>query len=222
MHNRLSNLTSLCVRKRCEIDEIKRENARVEYLNLRIQNTTEANSNLTNYIKTLDNILLRSKEQDIKYKNDRIGSIEDNVKDGIDLIYPNDDFGVKITYSNERNKSRSRLHLIDSEGYTRNPKNTEGGLMKQLIGFSSSMSVVTLLNTMKFYIDEAFGAGSPENRAKVGQIINNFLNKEVQMFLVSQSPEVYQDIPRREIHLIRERNQTRVREVIDWGLESED
>ena len=54
------------------------------------------------------------------------------------------------------------------------------------------------------YVDEAFGVAAPDILGDLGQLLYEQVDDGMQVIIISQNPGLYQDIPRREIHLKRD------------------
>ena len=78
--------------------------------------------------------------------------------------------------------------------------------MKDLIAFTSAIKVLELVGSKTFYIDEAFSHASLSNKEKMGNVIGSYIDEGLQMILISQSAECYQNLPRKEFYLVKEDN----------------
>lgn len=96
---------------------------------------------------------------------------------------------------------RSELVFVDDKSNVRYPRITEGGFMKQLIGFVSAIKVIQLIGAKTLFMDEAFSNASAKKKEQVAQVINEYLKEGLQLILISQSPECYDTLPRREFRL---------------------
>lgn len=217
---RLENLKTLLNNKKVELEVCKQNKKKSDEINnerIRLENLS---SDLASYLNSQKSLYAILKTTDSKYKEDRLSFVTEIIKSNIDSIFPDADLTPKLNYTTKRNKQTLDLVLVDRYGNERHPKNTEGGLYQQLISFSSSMSIVFLKGSKIFYIDEAFGNGSPANRAKVGNIINDYASRGIQIILITQSDELFINIPRREIRLQLDKvsNEAKCIQISDEGV----
>lgn len=217
IYDKLNNLDSKLSEKRFRIEMIKRDNERSEEIRIELEKNEKYLLSAKNYLRCLNTVLDIVKKEDSNFKQRRLGYLEDTIKDKLDYVYTEDSFTPKIIFKVERNKPRVKLKISKNNGKFTNPVNSEGGLAQQIVNFSSSMSIVSILQKNKFYIDEAFGASSPDNLEKLGRVLEGYSSKGMQLFLISQGSSLYQDLPRREIHLKSIENKVSVSEIIDWG-----
>ncbi|MGL4949229.1 MAG: hypothetical protein ACRC5M_02515 [Anaeroplasmataceae bacterium] len=162
-------------------------------------------------------MLERAKKEDNDFKDRRLKFIQDGIRGDMTRIFPNENTVPTLEYRTLRGKRKARLVLVDKYGKRRAPKNSASGLMKQLISFTGSISTGTLIGSNKFFIDEAFGASSVENKGKLGTIIGEFTDKGLQIILISQSGELYQDLDRREHLLVKTGDMVKLIDVKDWS-----
>lgn len=202
--------------RRNTVEIIKEGNRRAEELQKQVDTLQIALGKLAAYKEMLENILAAVKVEDANYKNRRLSFLQNSIKHNLDLIFPEDDYTIKLTNEVKRGKPRVALTLSKDGTKFTNPKNSSGGLQQQLISFSACMAIIDLLDKNKFFIDEAFSAGSPENQEKIGKIINSYYSAGTQMILISQGSSLYQDLPRNEIHLKTKHGKVYVADVIDW------
>lgn len=203
MINELNHLNSLLVQKKESLKNTEENNKTYLEYKAKYNEYNDKIDTLNLYMKTLSLILDRAKIEDNNFKQRRLLFIEEMIKSNLDYIFPLDNLNPKLELKSYRGKNIASLKFVDKNGKTRSIANSASGLMKQLITFTGSMSVCKILGCNKIFIDEAFGASSPENKSKIGKIIDKFVNEDdIQVVLISQGVEIYQDIvPRREIHL---------------------
>lgn len=183
-------------------------------------------------VAKLDYLLEKKKDLE-KYKNDlvtinkvavkeyreyrcrRIDFLNNTITSNIQKIFPYEGYKSRIVYETKYNNSNAYVTLLDKNGNVRIPKYSEGGLLKELIGFTSAISVLECLDSNTFLFDEAFGMASKNNKPKLGDMLNNCINNGVQMFLVSQTSDLYDGLNCRKIYLERDAvtNQTYVSKV---------
>lgn len=179
-----------------------------------------------NYQNILECLLLRCKVEDTKFKEERLHFLEEAIQEGFDYIFPNENITPKLEYVPFRGKNVASLKLLVPNPSTTEqdylqPKNASG-LQKQLIAFTGAATVCDLLGLNKIFVDEAFNNSSTENKFKLGKVLEMFKDKGMQIFLISQDVALYQDLPRREIHINKKSisnslGVTYVEEIKDWN-----
>lgn len=220
MRTRLNELNNRINRRDVELEKIRENNKNFEkyhqdHLN-NLDMLKDCKDRLNLYILMLD----KAKNEDREYKQNRLDFLQDSIDEQLSNIFPNTDFSPKLVCSDLRNRAHASLVLVDETGRFRKPKNSASGLMKQTITFTGAVGVARLLGSNKVFIDEGFGAASPENRGKIGNTLSGFINTGMQMILISQGSELYQDLERREIHLrLNDKNEVEVVNIEDLGGE---
>lgn len=223
MRNRLNSLRAAYMKEVNQLSVIKSTNARAERLRDSIAEIDNYLEVAPVYVEALSSILRITKDEYTKFQESRVSFIENSLAYILTILFPNEDFTPKLNYSVERNNIQCELIFIDGNGNTRYPRITEGGFMKDLVGFTSAIKVLELLGSKTFYIDEAFSRASQENKEKMGDIIKNYLDDGLQMIMISQSSECYHNLPRKEFYLLKENNECRIVKQldIDMGVSNE-
>lgn len=187
----------------------------------RYEKEKENLSNIQLYSNVLKQIELTTRNEYEEYKKRRIQFLDKTITENIFKIFPNDGFIANTVYETKRGKSNAYVTLIDKNGKIRIPKYSEGGLLKELIGFTASISLLECLGSNVFFFDEAFGMSSETNKAKLGNILTSYVKSGVQLFLVSQSSELYSNLPARCIYMERnsDTNSIVITDVEDINME---
>lgn len=199
-----------------EIERDRTINQRVDYLKEQISDLDNFLGLAVPYCDSLVKLSKLTKDTYADYQQGRIKFIEDSLEEVISELFPNSNFRPRIRYTHYRNEIRSELVLIDQQGYERFPRITEGGFMKQLIGFSSAIKVLELVGSKTFYLDEAFSNASATKKEQMANIISKCLDNGLQLILISQSPECYDSLPRREFILDTKNNRCVLTDVRDY------
>lgn len=159
-----------------------------------------------------NNLMHFTNEAYTEYKNKRNNLLEMSIGNSIDRLFVEEDFTPRITSYPYNGKILTKLELISSDGDGLNlgeedirvPKYSEGGFLQQLIGYSSSMTILELLGSKTLLIDEAFSNASDNKRNAMQQILyEHSVVKGIQIIVVSQSDALYKDLPRRQFNLNR-------------------
>lgn len=221
MKARLNSLKIKIERDLKQIEIDRENNKKVDYYQKKLAKYSEVEVVARNHYNALSSILLAVENEDARYKSSRIGYLQDSLSEKIDLMFPYEVFEPSLNYETVRGKNKVSLTLKDMSGCERNPFITEGKFMQELIGFVSSMSVIELLGTKLFLIDEAFSAASEENKIKVGELLQTYIDQGIQVILISQDSNVYSYLNRREINLSKNLNNSVSSKEEDIIIESE-
>ncbi|MFQ9249550.1 MAG: hypothetical protein ACLR3R_20090 [Clostridium paraputrificum] len=206
MRDRLNSLRTAYVNYVKDLEVIKTNNARASYLQEQMKSVDDYLDIAPTYVSALNSILMTTKDEYSKYQSNRVAFIENSLAEILALLFPNEFFIPKLNYSLERRNIRCELIFTDADGNERHPRITEGDFMKDLIAFTSAIKVLELVGSKTFYIDEAFSHASLSNKEKMGNVIGSYIDEGLQMILISQSAECYQNLPRKEFYLVKEDN----------------
>ena len=217
MRRRLSRIMNMANAQNLNVNIIKNNKERADALQTKLNSVKDLINVSIQYLSILENIEVTTKSQYAEYQKSRIGFAEESLKENIDYLFADRGFTPVIDYSFSRNNVKCSLTLKDKEGNVRNPRITEGGFLKQLIGYTSSISILRLLNSKTFFIDEAFSQASSDSKEAMQAIIYNYTVKNgIQTILISQSSECYYQLPRREFRLAFENGHTVLKSVEDF------
>lgn len=187
--------------KRLQLERSKVINEEVKKLRNRINSVVEVLLEVTAQIESLKKIeTIVTKESDA-FRERRVTYLDDQITDALSVIFPEKNFKAKILYDFKYGSSKAYLRLKDRKGNNRSPFITEGKLCQYTIGFVSTVSTIVGLGASIIFIDEAFGVSSKKNLPKIGEMIQSYADTGLQFIIISQSSDLYADIPRREIHL---------------------
>lgn len=227
LKDRIFNLIAKNERLKNDVSNAKELNKRHDYYSNKLNKYSEIKENLYNYLSILNAILLRCEVEDTKFKERRLEFLEQDIQEYFSLVFPEDGFTPKLYYKHYKGKPIASLKLVPPSGKEEdalNPKNSASGLQKQLVTFTGSALVCLLLGSNIIFIDEAFSASSDENKAKLGNILNKFKDNGMQIFLISQSSDLYKDLERREIYIDKKSDSLNslsysyVKDIKDWGV----
>ncbi len=154
-----------------------------------------------NHLVKLEQLLKVLEKEDADFRERRIRFLSEHITQELLKIFPTEGYQARVDCDFKRGAGRATLTLIDKYGVERIPEITEGKLCQYLISFASTVGAVKGLNTNNIYVDEAFGVSSTDNLPKIGDILKSTVEDGMQLILISQSAELYANIPRREIHL---------------------
>ncbi|MNN43030.1 hypothetical protein D3C81_1572460 [compost metagenome] len=212
---RIEELRKTYYKKLNELENAKTNNNKLEE---NIIKQSQINDNLIKargYLTILQNIEEEARINGNRYKQNRVSRIELEIDSSIDYIFPDENLSSKIIVD-EKGKGKAKLVLLDERNKARNPRNTEGGLLKQLVSFTASHGISRMQGVNVLFVDEAFGNSSPENKAKVGTILNKCVEEGMQIILITQGGELYQDLSRKMIYLTKELGNVCVEKTEEW------
>lgn len=201
MKQKFNSLRNLYNEKLYELERNKLLNDRIQSLENELEGIDYELQVSKVYRNALLKILDCTKDKYANYQSSRLNYIEDSLSDVINLLFPDAELTPKIKTFDRRNIMRSELILMDKGNNVRYPRITEGGFMKQLIGFVSAIRVIQLIGAKTLFMDEAFSNASTKKKEQVAAVINEYLKEGLQLILISQSPECYDTLPRREFRL---------------------
>lgn len=191
-------------RRKSALATQERINKEYEVVKDKFMRLDKLNKTVTIYLQQLKLILERAKLEDQTYRARRIGFIEQSIEHNLAVLFPEESITPRLEPTVLRGKNLLSLVLTDSLGNSHTPTMYAGGMMKSAISYAASMSIINLIGTNKVFIDEAFGVGSDEKKAEMGELLREYLDSGVQVILVSQGTALFQNLPRREFHLAKD------------------
>lgn len=164
-----------------------------------IQECKEQFSELLEFFKTA---YLVSSKEDGDYKRRRLEFLSSYIKKNLNIVFPYDNLDVKVQTDFKNNRNKATLELWDeNKKKAFIPKMNQGGLGKQLISFSAATALVECKDRKFLLLDEPFSESAPDKLSIVSTILNELLNKGMQIILIEHKDEVYKELPRREFVL---------------------
>ena len=178
-----------------------------------------AEEELTTYFRLLKHIRDVLDVYMVNYSRARRDRIETMCEEILQVLYPTEDFGVLLDIDKSYSKLRAQLfigHKDQPLSKWHSPKSSNGGFVQQLAVAAVIHCICTMLNVPVMLMDEQFCSSDSENASIVPKI---FIKRREgqQTLLIEHKPEIYEDCPRRMIHL----NKNRVKGYID-KIEYED
>lgn len=184
------------------LDKAKKNTERLNRVKTAKENSERLIETVTNRIQDLKLLQSIVKQEEVAFKERRLDYIAGSITEQLDYIFPKKDLKAYIDCNFERNNMKLRLLLLDNGENYRPPYLTEGKFAQQLISFSSAAACTTLLGKNILYLDESFSNGSQDNLDKTQKLLKSHVDKGFQIILISQSSVLFNDLPRREIHLV--------------------
>lgn len=206
------------------LEKAKEMNQRYEALQALLQKTSSVLEDSIQQTIRLERLIKMIDKEDSEFKERRITFLKDRITLELQKIFPEDAFTASIDCDFKRGNGTASLTLKDKYNIERSPDITEGKLCQYLISFAATVATVKGLSSDNIYIDEAFGVSSEANLPRIGEIIANTVKDGMQIILVSQKPELYNEIPRKEFHLSKDSVQdvSYIESVEEFGEEVQD
>lgn len=198
---RINLLRNQVASMKTSLTQIEEINRCSEEYNRQLEEVNKLVADLSNYSLILNRLLKTARNEESKYRDSRNAYLESYCSEYIHFIFPDSNYICQIDTPQKRGVNNTKLTIRDELGYPSNPKLFLSGLMKQLVSCSAIIAVTELMGYNTFFLDEAFGNASIDNKPLVGQLLGKVLERDFTIFLISQDPGLYRDLPRREISL---------------------
>lgn len=183
-----------------EIAVAEVNNSRFDDMRTKLLKLADLQTDIAEYLADLYSINAAAREAEHNYQNRRIQYLNVLITDALKEIFPKEDLRVEIIYDFHR-KDTIRLKLVDRFGNESNPMIAQGQLMQYVISFVAVAGITTGLGYKNLFIDEAFGVAAASKLPDLGDILKSYIDKGMQIILVSQNDNLYKGIPHRVINL---------------------
>lgn len=203
------------------------ENQHKEYSKLELESAEIDNlkSDIVSYLHSCNMALDALNKTYAEFKASRLSEVSEYISGALAVVFPDREYDVNLEADDPSSRSRTiALSLQDKYGNTRYPFVTEGMLNNQLIAYSAAFALVKAFGYNTIYIDEAFSAAHPSNLKKTAKQVEDAVMDGMQVFLIQQAEEGYEEVPRREIYLKHTMDpasdgieHTVVESVVDYG-----
>lgn len=217
---RIKHVENKITSKELYIANAKENNKNCEIYSRQYKEINELIADIEIHKNQLINILKISKLKDTEYREKRLSYLENYILENLQYIFPDEYLIPKIMTPQKYGVNRTKLVLVDALGMERSTENCAGGLMQQLISYSSAVSVTQLCGCNTFFIDEAFGNSSISNKSLVGNLLKRYIDNGQNVIMITQDPLLYESINRREIHLVKELGETKVEKCFDVEVDN--
>lgn len=191
-------------RKKVDLELAKENNKRYKSLEQDYNTVLDVQEELQQYVSLLEIFITACTTEDNAYRERRKEFMTSYIDENLHIIFPEEGFKSKLEFDYKYKSQVVSLTLVDKFGIERLPRLSEGMMLQQLISFSASIGLSECMGKNKIFMDEAFSASSPENLTKVGKLLEHLISKDLQIIVIEQKDDIYKDIPRREIHLIKD------------------
>lgn len=146
------------------------------------------------------------------FKKDRYNEISDRAENNLSKVFPNDNFQVYLEPRIYGKNNEVRL-LLGKNGRMFPMKMQNGRFLRQVTSFSVNTTIQELKNCCPVLMDEALSSGDFESTSTMSLVIKGLIDKGVQMILTEHKPELYNNLPRLQVNLVRDELLDKVTEV---------
>lgn len=175
-------------------------------------------TDVSQHLERLRLIQSRAIKENEDFRTRRLSYLSEMITEMLFRVFSAEGYVAEVTCNFNR-KDTIQFTLKDGEGYVYSPLICNGKLLQYLSAFGGVYCIAKSLGSANLFIDEAFGVSSEANLSVIGDIIDNVVCEGMQVVLVSQNPALYLDLPRREFHLITDRDEkcAKLESVQDFG-----
>lgn len=147
------------------------------------------------------------------YKSERLKCLEEQVKENLNKLFPDDNFNVKFETSTYRGKEV--IDFYTGHGNKLFPTRMQNGrFFRQVCSFSISTMIQILGGCEILIMDEAINSGDMESTHVVSDLLHNLIDNGYQIILIEHKDTLYKDLPRVQYNLTRDVHQNKITEVI--------
>lgn len=158
---------------------------------------------IVQYHNSYKNMLKLTLSQAQAYRNNQISFLERRIEENLRVIFPEENFKVQIEFYVERDKPMAELYVGRDKLLP--PKTQNGRFVRQLIGLTVIYTVNQILGSEHIFMDEATSSGDKVSMRDLAPILEDIRHASIQILLIEHKDEMFQDIPRREIRLQKNR-----------------
>lgn len=208
----IEKLKSSIVYDKAILDKAMESNEKKKNTYDRYQEYNQLGGEIREYKNKMVNLLALCNERASKYRDERKELVERVVEDNLGYIYPEEDFKVKLELDITKKGRESCQLLLGSKVGNSNvikysvttAKN--GRFVRQLVAVVVVYTLNYLRGSEDFFMDEAFSSSDSINLIKLKPLMNMIVKDGMQVLLVEHKHEMYTDLNRRQINLIKNRN----------------
>ena len=167
---------------------------------------------LENTLKNIDDLILSCTSMIQEYRDEKLEELSKFVEEDLDVIFPLENFEVKLKADTYRNKERIRL-LTGKDGHLSSITMQHGRFFRQLISFAVTTRIQRLKNCEPIFMDEALNSGDFESTAMMSENLREWISNNIQVSLIEHKEVLYINLPRLEYHLYKDVVQDKITEV---------
>ena len=155
-------------------------------------------------IGTLQFFLKRSKQiianSEKEWRDAITQLLEAEINKNLTLIFPADNYHISLDYEVVRNKIHLKPRISSKDFDKIKIDKSQGRLLTQVASASAVIAIMKLQGINTIYIDEAFSGSSKENLEKIGGMIAEILNDNINLVMIVQHSNIAANLPDAHIY----------------------
>lgn len=155
-------------------------------------------------IGTLQFFLKRSKQiianSEKEWRDAITQLLEAEINKNLTLIFPADNYHISLDYEVVRNKIHLKPRISSKDFEKIKIDKSQGRLLTQVASASAVIAIMKLQGINTIYIDEAFSGSSKENLEKIGGMIAEILNDNINLVIIVQHSNIAANLPDAHIY----------------------
>lgn len=155
-------------------------------------------------IGTLQFFLKRSKQiianSEKEWRDAITQLLEAEINKNLTLIFPADNYHISLDYEVVRNKIHLKPRISSKDFEKIKINKSQGRLLTQVASASAVIAIMKLQGINTIYIDEAFSGSSKENLEKIGGMIAEILNDNINLVMIVQHSNIASNLPDAHIY----------------------
>lgn len=155
-------------------------------------------------IGTLQFFLKRSKQiianSEKEWRDAITQLLEAEINKNLTLIFPSDNYHISLDYEVVRNKIHLKPRISSKDFEKIKINKSQGRLLTQVASASAVIAIMKLQGINTIYIDEAFSGSSKENLEKIGGMIAEILNDNINLVMIVQHSNIAANLPDAHIY----------------------
>lgn len=155
-------------------------------------------------IGTLQFFLKRSKQiianSEKEWRDAITQLLEAEINKNLTLIFPADNYHISLDYEVVRNKIHLKPRISSKDFEKIKINKSQGRLLTQVASASAVIAIMKLQGINTIYIDEAFSGSSKENLEKIGGMIAEILNDNINLVMIVQHSNIAANLPDAHIY----------------------
>ena len=155
-------------------------------------------------IGTLQFFLKRSKQiianSEKEWRDAITQLLEAEINKNLTLIFPADNSHISLDYEVVRNKIHLKPRISSKDFEKIKIDKSQGRLLTQVASASAVIAIMKLQGINTIYIDEAFSGSSKENLEKIGGMIAEILNDNINLVMIVQHSNIAANLPDAHIY----------------------
>lgn len=206
-HQSVARSTAL----RDRLRTIERNNQMLQEYQQNVEKYASRIRTLRFYEEHINMILKGSMIRVEQHRDECLRSLEARIEHILELLMPEEQFKVKITFKSVRGKYRSDILIGKEHNGTiiwGPPRTQNGDFLKQLISCSAVWSLNLMLDANYILMDEPFSSSDPVNVSHLQPVFDMMLNSGMEIAMIEHKSELYQNAPHHEICLFKHRHPT--------------